>query len=98
PSATRTDLTKTVGGVNEGTPAFFRDVPGDYVQGPSDASFMIKTLKVKKVVILDFQEPYSLGLSAAVDAALKAGGVSTSRLPAPNTTTDYSAYVTKVPR
>jgi branched-chain amino acid transport system substrate-binding protein len=97
PSATRTDLTKTVGGVNEGTPAFFRDVPGDYVQGPSDANFMIKNLKVKKVVILDFQEPYSLGLAAAVDSALKAGGVSTTRLSAPNTTTDYSAYVTKVP-
>jgi branched-chain amino acid transport system substrate-binding protein len=97
PSATRTDLTKTVGGVNEGSPAFFRDVPGDYIQGPSDANFMVKTLKVKKVVIMDFQEPYSLGLAAAVDTVLKAAGVSTTRLSAPNTTTDYSAYVTKVP-
>ena len=97
PSATRTDLTKTVNGTNEGTPAFFRDVPGDYIQGPSDANFMIKNLKVKKVVIMDFQEPYSLGLAAAVDQVLKAAGVSTTRLSAPNTTTDYSAYVTKVP-
>jgi branched-chain amino acid transport system substrate-binding protein len=97
PSATRTDLTKTVGGVKEGTPAFFRDVPGDYIQGPSDANFMIKNLHVKKVVILDFQEPYSLGLAAAVDTTLKAAGVTTIRLSAPNTTTDYSAYVTKVP-
>jgi branched-chain amino acid transport system substrate-binding protein len=97
PSATRTDLTKTVNGTNEGTPAFFRDVPGDYIQGPSDANFMIKNLKVKKVVIMDFQEPYSLGLAAAVDQTLKAAGVSTTRLSAPNTTTDYSAYVTKVP-
>ena len=97
PSATRSDLTKTVGGVKEGTPAFFRDVPGDYIQGPSDANFMIKNLKVKKVVIMDFQEPYSLGLASAVETTLKAGGVSTVRLSAPNTTTDYSAYVTKVP-
>jgi branched-chain amino acid transport system substrate-binding protein len=97
PSATRTDLTKKVGGVKEGTPAFFRDVPGDYIQGPSDANFMIKTLKVKKVVIMDFQEPYSLGLASAVETTLKAAGVSTIRLSAPNTTTDYSAYVTKVP-
>ena len=97
PSATRTDLTKTVGGVKEGTPAFFRDVPGDYIQGPSDANFMIKNLKVKKVVILDFQEPYSLGLASAVETTLKAAGVATIRLSAPNTTTDYSAYVTKVP-
>ncbi|MBV9286037.1 MAG: branched-chain amino acid ABC transporter substrate-binding protein, partial [Acidimicrobiia bacterium] len=97
PSATRTDLTKTVGGTLEGTPSFFRDVPGDYIQGPSDANFMIKSLHVKKVVIMDFQEPYSLGLASAVDTTLKQAGVSTIRLSAPNTTTDYSAYVTKVP-
>ena len=36
---------------------------------------MIKTLHVKKVVILDFQEPYSLGLSDAVESTLKAAGV-----------------------
>jgi branched-chain amino acid transport system substrate-binding protein len=97
PSATATDLTKTVAGVKAGTPAFFRDVPGDYIQGPSDANYMIKTLHVKKVVIMDFQEPYSLGLASAVDSTLKAAGVSTIRLSAPNTTTDYSAFVTKVP-
>jgi branched-chain amino acid transport system substrate-binding protein len=97
PSATRTDLTKTDAGKNEGTPAFFRDVPGDYIQGPSDANFMINSLHVKKVVIMDFQEPYSLGLASAVDRTLKAKGVTTVRLSAPNTTTDYSAYVTKVP-
>ncbi|HEV2590791.1 MAG TPA: ABC transporter substrate-binding protein, partial [Gaiellaceae bacterium] len=90
-------LTKTVGGVKEGTAAFFRDVPGDYIQGPSDANFMINSLHVKKVVIMDFQEPYSLGLASAVDTTLKAKGVTTIRLSAPNTTTDYSAYVTKVP-
>jgi branched-chain amino acid transport system substrate-binding protein len=97
PSATRTDLTKKVGGQYEGTPAFFRDVPGDYIQGPSDANFMIKNLKVKKVVLMDFQEPYSVGLSDAVEGVLKAAGVSVTRMSAPNTTTDYSAFVTKVP-
>jgi branched-chain amino acid transport system substrate-binding protein len=95
PSATRTDLTK--GAKKEGTPAFFRVVPGDYIQGPSDANFMINTLHVKKVVILDFQEPYSVGLADAAQATLKAKGVTTVRLSAPNTTTDYSAYVTRVP-
>ena len=95
PSATRTDLTQ--GTAKEATSAFFRAVPGDYIQGPTDASYMVKTLHVKKVVLLDFQEPYSVGLSDAVEAALKKAGVSTSRLSAPNTTTDYSAYVTKVP-
>src|SRR3954469_13831544 len=95
PSATRTSLTQ--GGAKEATSAFFRVVPGDYIQGPSDATFMIKSLKVKKVVLIDFQEPYSVGLADAVEKTLKAGGVSTSRLSASNTTTDYSAFVTKVP-
>jgi branched-chain amino acid transport system substrate-binding protein len=95
PSATRTSLTK--GSNREATGAFLRVVPGDYVQGPTDAKFMISQLKVKKVVIMDFQEPYSVGLADAVESTLKAGGVSTTRLSAPNTTTDYSAYVTKVP-
>ncbi len=95
PSATRTDLTQ--GTSKEATPAFFRDVPGDYIQGPSDANFMIHTLHVHKVVIMDFQEPYSTGLAAAVDTTLTKAGVTTIRMSAPNTTTDYSAYVTKVP-
>jgi branched-chain amino acid transport system substrate-binding protein len=95
PSATRTSLTK--GTPREATSFFFRVVPGDYVQGPTDARFMINSLKVKKVVLLDFQEPYSVGLADAVQSVLKTAGVSTTRLSAPNTTTDYSAYVTKVP-
>jgi branched-chain amino acid transport system substrate-binding protein len=94
-SATRTSFTQ--GSPKEATPAFFRVVPGDYVQGPSDANFMISKLKVKKVVIMDFQEPYSLGLADAAERVLKSKGVSTIRLSAPNTTTDYSSYVTKVP-
>src|SRR3954454_22982288 len=95
PSATRTSLTK--GKAKEATPAFFRVVPGDYIQGPTDANYMIKALKVKKVVLLDFQEPYSVGLSDAVEGVLKKAGVSTSRLSTANTTTDYSSLVTKVP-
>jgi branched-chain amino acid transport system substrate-binding protein len=98
PSATHTDL--TIGTASDpllGTPAFFRDVPGDYIQGPADARFMIDQLHVKKVVLIDFQEPYSVGLAAVVETTLKKAGVSTTHLSAPNTTTDYSAYVTKVP-
>ena len=95
PSATRTSLTQ--GASKEATPAFFRVVPGDYVQGPSDANFMANRLNAKKVVVMDFQEPYSLGLADAVERTLKAKGVTTIRLSAPNTTTDYSSYVTRVP-
>jgi branched-chain amino acid transport system substrate-binding protein len=97
PSATKTDLTYKQNGQREGTPAFFRVVPADNVQGPTDASYMVNTLHVKKVVVFDFQEPYSQGLAAAVTSYLKAHNVSVTRLSAPNTTTDYSSYVTKVP-
>jgi branched-chain amino acid transport system substrate-binding protein len=95
PSATRTTLTQ--GSPKEATSAFFRVVPGDYIQGPTDAHYMIDKLKVKKVVLLDFQEPYSVGLADAVEGVLKKAGISTTRLSASNTTTDYSALVTKVP-
>src|SRR3954471_14969633 len=40
PSATRTSLTQ--GSQRDGTSAFFRVVPGDYIQGPTDANYMIK--------------------------------------------------------
>jgi branched-chain amino acid transport system substrate-binding protein len=98
PSATHTDLTiGTAGDPLQGTPAFFRDVPGDYIQGPADARYMINTLHVKKVVLLDFQEPYSVGLSDIVESTLKKAGVSTTRMSVSNTTTDYSSQVTKTP-
>ena len=64
PSATRTSLTK--GASKEATSAFFRVVPGDYIQGPTDANFMIKQ-GAKNVVLFDFQEPYSQGLAAAAE-------------------------------
>ena len=64
----------------EATPAFFRVVPGDYIQGPTDANFMVDKLNAKKVVLFDFQEPYSVGLADAAEAVLKAKGVTTVRL------------------
>jgi branched-chain amino acid transport system substrate-binding protein len=95
PSATRTSLTK---GANlEASNAFYRVVPGDYIQGPSDANFMVDKLKVSRVVLLDFQEPYSVGLSDATEVVLKKKGVTTSRLSVPNTATDFSSFVTRVP-
>lgn len=95
PSATRTSLTK--GSPREATAAFFRVVPGDYIQGPSDANYMITKLNAKKVVLIDFQEPYSVGLADAAQAVLKAKGVTTSRESTSVKTTDFSSLVTKVP-
>src|SRR6478752_9525805 len=72
PSATRTSLTK--GASKEATSAFFRVVPGDYIQGPTDANFMIKQ-GAKNVVLFDFQEPYSQGIADAAELVIKDKGV-----------------------
>ena len=95
PSATRTSLTK--GASKEATSAFFRVVPGDYIQGPTDANFMVDKLKVKKVVIIDFQEPYSVGLGDAATIVLKKRGVDVIRQSTSVNTTDFSSLVTRVP-
>ena len=95
PSATRTSLTQ--GSNKEATPGFFRVVPGDYIQGPTDANYMVDELNAKKVVLIDFQEPYSVGLADSTEAALKKKGVTTIRQSTSVNTTDFSSLVTRVP-
>lgn len=95
PSATRTSLTQ--GSTKEATPGFFRVVPGDYIQGPTDATYMADKLNAKKVVLIDFQEPYSVGLADAAEAVLKRKGVTTIRQSTSVNTTDFSSLVTRVP-
>jgi branched-chain amino acid transport system substrate-binding protein len=97
PSATDIPLTYTVNGKKLGTPAFFRDVPANNIEGPTIGDYIANTLKAKNVVVFDFQEPYSQGLASVISAYLTKHNVNVTRLSAPNTTTDYSAYVTKVP-
>jgi branched-chain amino acid transport system substrate-binding protein len=95
PSATRTSLTQ--GSSKEATSAFFRVVPGDYIQGPTDANYMVDKLNAKKVVLIDFQEPYSVGLADAAEVVLKRKGVTTIRQSTSVNTTDFSSLVTRVP-
>jgi branched-chain amino acid transport system substrate-binding protein len=95
PSATRTSL--TYGANKEATSSFFRVVPGDNIQGPTDANFMVDKLNVKKVVLIDFQEPYSVGLADAAQAVLRRKGVETIRQSTSVNTTDFSSLVTRVP-
>ena len=95
PSATRTSLTK--GANKEATNAFFRVVPGDYIQGPTDANYMVDKLNAKKVAIVDFQEPYSVGLADAAETVLKKRNVAVTRLSTSVNTTDFSSLVTRVP-
>jgi len=95
PSATRTELTK--GSAKQATAGFFRVVPDDGIQGPADARYMVDVLKVKKAVIVDSQEPYSVGLADAVQGYLKSKGVTTQRESISVNTSDFSPIVTKVP-
>jgi len=95
PSATRASLTK--GATREATAAFFRVVPDDSIQGPSDARYMADKLGVKKVVVVDSQEPYSVGLADAVQATLRTKNVTVQRESVSINTTDFSTIVTKVP-
>jgi branched-chain amino acid transport system substrate-binding protein len=95
PSATRTSLTK--GAEKEATPGFFRVVPDDALQGPGDARYMLDKLNVKKVVLIDAQEPYSVGLADATQAFLRAKGVQTIRESVTVAQSDFSSIVTKVP-
>ena len=92
-SATRVSLTN---GQYKGY--FFRDVPNDGVQGPTDANYMYKTLGVKSgdtVMIVDDQESYSTGLADIVGAALAAKGVKVDRESISQTATDFSSLVAK---
>ncbi len=78
---------------------FFRVVPNDGVQGPTDANFMIKRLGVKKgssVMIVDDQESYSTGLANIVQSELKKAGVNVDRESISQKDTDFSALVAKV--
>ena len=96
-SATNAALTKSVGGKPKtATPAFFRIVADDSVQGTRDAQYMVNKLGAKKVAVFDAQEPYSQGLADTVEAYLKAKGVAVQRFSVTNNTTDFSAIVNKI--
>src|SRR5436305_2567704 len=77
---------------------FFRDVPNDGVQGPTDANYMTSTLGVAKgdtVMIVDDQESYSTGLADIVGKALKGKGVTVDRESVSQKATDFSSLTAK---
>lgn len=93
-SATRVSLTS---GAWKGF--FFRDVPNDGVQGPTDAAYMTSTLGVKsgdKVMVVDDQESYSTGLADIVGSSLQAKGVNVDRESVSQKATDFSSLIAKV--
>ena len=93
-SATRTSLT------NDGTRRgrFFRVVPNDDQQGPRVSNYIRNNLRAQRVVIVDGQDAYSIGLSDTVERLLKAAGANVRRESVnPDTTTDFSSLAARVP-
>jgi branched-chain amino acid transport system substrate-binding protein len=91
PSATRPSLTQ--GGFD----TFFRVVPTDAAQGPTDANFMAKQVKATKLFIIDDQTSYSTGLADAAEKAFKdAGGSVVGHESVTQKDQDFSALVTKI--
>ena len=78
---------------------FFRVVPNDSVQGPTDASYMMKHLGVTKgssVMIVDDEEAYSTGLAGIVKGDLTKAGVTVDSESITQKDTDFSALIGKV--
>jgi branched-chain amino acid transport system substrate-binding protein len=93
-SATNTKI--TTDGTRKGY--FFRTVPPDSSQSRSVSKFLLGTLKVKRVYIIDDQEAYSTGLADEVQAQLKAKGVTVGRDGVSQQASDFSALINKIPR
>jgi branched-chain amino acid transport system substrate-binding protein len=93
-SATRTSL--TVDGTRRGF--FFRTVPNDDQQGPRVANHIRRVLNATRVVVIDGQDAYSRGLSDTVEGILRGAGLSVRRDSVnPDTTSDFSSLVARVP-
>jgi branched-chain amino acid transport system substrate-binding protein len=87
-SATATNLTDYE--------TFFRVVPTDADQGPTDATYMIDELGAANVLIIDDQSSYSTGLADSTTEALEAGGVTVTRESVSADQTDFSGLVSAV--
>src|SRR5690349_21762972 len=89
-SATRVSLT------NGQYPTFFRVVPNDGVQGPTDARFMIQQLHAKKVMLVDNQTDYSTGLNAEIANVLQGAGVGVVRGSTSTNQNDFASLVATI--
>jgi branched-chain amino acid transport system substrate-binding protein len=77
-------------------PTFFRVVGGDTDQGNSDANYIIKTLKPKKVLLVDDQESYSTGLAGIMGPLLQKAGIKVDHESVSQKVTDFSSLISKV--
>jgi len=94
-SATRTSLTTN----QQAKGFFFRVVPNDDQQGPRVSSYILRTLNKRRIVVIDGQDAYSLGLSDTVERLLKAANGTNVRRESvnPDTTSDFSSLIARIP-
>jgi branched-chain amino acid transport system substrate-binding protein len=89
PSATNPSLTKL------GFRTFYRVIAPDTVQGKAAADYVSDVLKARKVFSLDDKSDYGTGLSAALEAELRARGTAVTH-DGINPTKDYTSEATKI--
>ena len=89
-SATRPTLSTS------GFKTFFRVVPNDDVQGPTDGNYIADVIKVKTVYVIDEQSSYGVALADIVQKTLDGKGVTTERASVTQNDSDFSALVTKI--
>jgi branched-chain amino acid transport system substrate-binding protein len=90
-SATRPSLTTT------GFDTFFRTVPTDAAQGPTDGNFIYNALGATKLFVIDDKTSYSTGLADEASKAFEAdGGTIVGREEVNQDDTDFSTLVTKI--
>jgi branched-chain amino acid transport system substrate-binding protein len=95
-SGTATATKLTTSGTRRGY--FFRTVPNDDQQAARAVAYMRGTLRASRVVVIDAQNTYSVGLSDAVERLLRAAGASVRRESVNEATvTDFSSLVTRIP-
>jgi branched-chain amino acid transport system substrate-binding protein len=93
PSATRTTLAE------HGWRNFFRVVADDSVQGPTDANYVVKVLKDKKLYVVDDASTYGqpLAQAFAIQARRDGATVTTAHFPGTAQCTDGTASPTQYP-
>lgn len=90
-SATRPSLTTS------GFDTFFRVVPTDAAQGPTDADYIMQELEATKLFIIDDQTSYSTGLADEVAKNFTADGTSVvGRESVKQDESDFSSLATKI--
>ncbi|MBX6388350.1 MAG: branched-chain amino acid ABC transporter substrate-binding protein [Frankia sp.] len=89
PSATSPELTDL------GFTSFYRVIAPDTVQGAAAAEYLAKAIKARKVYSLDDRSEYGIGLSTALEQALREQGVEVVH-DGVNPTKDYTSQATKI--